>query len=425
MKKGLPILLLCSTGRAGSSIAMRILGAHEEILTRYLFPYETRAAQYYYARSLAEQKDNQFSPVKHRGAAYSPFQGGDSQSKQWMDGIEKSLSGYASAESLTSAYYDYIANIEGKSNCACVVEKTIGTELGVAMLQDNADYKMLILSRDPRDIFYSVKAFNKKRGYVDFGENLGDDRLFSNLVNFLKRAEEIETAFGERTSKLRYEDMVTKPCEAFEKVFKWLGVRSDSDYVESIVKSAFGDDENTSNHRTSTDIHESIGRWRKESDPSDRALFTTKQVLLGRYGYHIDCTGEMLSNFSKDSQGNMESSMSMLSNQTASPVKGAIDGAVMQHVLHGWAYLPEGTLRVKVRIDGKNIDGDAIANVLRNDLRDGGLGDGRCGYRIAVPISFADDMEHLVELFAIVDEKEVLVSNKKVFLPRISAKKAE
>jgi hypothetical protein len=417
MKKDLPILLLCSTGRAGSSIAMRILGAHEEILTRYMFPYETRAAQYYYARSLAEQEEKLFTPVKYKGATYGPFQGGDALSKQWTGDMENKLSGDFSAEYLTSVYYNQVAKLEGKSNFSCVAEKTIGTDLGVLMMQSNGSYRMLILTRDPRDVFCSVKAFNKKRGFIDFGENLGDERLFSNMVNFLKRAEEIERTFRGRTSRLRYEDMVTNPCETFAKVFKWLGVRSDPDYVESIVRGAFRDDENTSNHRTSADINESIGRWRKECDFDTKALFATKQALLDRYGYHSDRAGDGLSNFPGRSRGDSEKPT--VPDQPASLVKGAINGPVLQHVLHGWAYLPEGTLRVKIKIDGKSIEGDVIANISRSDLKKSGFGDGRCGFRVAIPIVFADDMEHLVELLAIVDEKEVLVSEKRIFLPRI------
>lgn len=86
---------------------------------------------------------------------------------------------------------------------------------------------------------------------------------------------------------------------------------------------------------------------------------------------------------------------------TCLPASGSLDGLTGSNQLGGWAWIPgQGIpIAVEIRDDGEPI-GRVVANVFRQDLREAGIGDGRHGFLIDLPLPCCDGRFHEVTLHA-------------------------
>ena len=122
--------------------------------------------------------------------------------------------------------------------------------------------------RDFRDLICSVLAFNAKRGTVDFGR----DRVESDAgyVPFVaQRAQELLDAAKSRRDRVelvRYEDVAMDPAGTLQRLLRYLGVDDDPAIIQTMVQGAF-DDPAAAEHRTSSSLAASIGRWQRELSP--------------------------------------------------------------------------------------------------------------------------------------------------------------
>jgi hypothetical protein len=85
----------------------------------------------------------------------------------------------------------------------------------------------------------------------------------------------------------------------------------------------------------------------------------------------------------------------------AAPISGFLEGMRGNRVF-GWAWCrehPEETLEVELRLDGTVI-GHGRADIARNDLKNGGLGDGRHGFRIYIDDPLPADEGHRLQALA-------------------------
>jgi hypothetical protein len=81
--------------------------------------------------------------------------------------------------------------------------------------------------------------------------------------------------------------------------------------------------------------------------------------------------------------------------KTVRPIRGSLDVVEDQEV-HGWACdprQPEHRLTVEI-VEGERIVGRGCADLLRDDLRDAGIGDGRCHFRIRLSDELCDGRPH-------------------------------
>lgn len=128
----------------------------------------------------------------------------------------------------------------------------------------------IILHRDPRDVWLSVQAFDRARGFYGFGRtpDESEERWFERFLGMHTRRLNAALEERDRPSSLllAYEQLVTEPGVAAERLGAWLGVELDP-------LAPRRDLELHLDHSTSVTPGESIGRWRRELEPSRQARF--------------------------------------------------------------------------------------------------------------------------------------------------------
>lgn len=154
-----------------------------------------------------------------------------------------------------------------------------------AVCRQTIPYRAVLLVRDPRDVFVSVRAFDVKRGFSGFGfsaqtnESEADHaRRFAAVCRERLRIISNETT-GDRYCLMKYEEMVADLHGQARRLGDWLGVQLSASEVERNA-GAFA------HHTTSQSACDSVGRWRAEL-ASDTANLLTDELRdeLGWFGY--------------------------------------------------------------------------------------------------------------------------------------------
>ncbi len=143
--------------------------------------------------------------------------------------------------------------------------------------------RTLRLVRDPRDIWLSVQAFDKKRGYYGFGRKEGmskEDYLDVFLGMCQEHLEQvIASPNSNRNLLVRYEDLAIDLHAASERIGAWLGCKLDADQI-------LGSDPTANTHVTSPSVSSSIARWKREMPRGEVQRFDEAMGdALGSFGY--------------------------------------------------------------------------------------------------------------------------------------------
>ena len=278
-------ILVASTGRAGSTLLMKVLASHPEIIVRSLFPYETRASQYYYICNFEEMDTANFNPINWNGIEYRPFQGNDKKSAFWSQ--QQTQKGWEKQQvNLSDEYYSFVAELEDKPLAKSFAEKLVGLSLVEPMINSFPESKVIFLQRDPRDTFFSVKSFNQKRGYVSFGEEKGEATLFTNIISFYKYSQKLKKTLSQvNYINLKYEQLVTEKMATISQLFNSLDVDNSDRQVLAAIKYAFAESPESLKHKTSTNVSASMSRWKREADDQVLEIFASFQKDLEQIGY--------------------------------------------------------------------------------------------------------------------------------------------
>ncbi len=277
-------IFLSSSGRAGSTLLMKILSCHSQIAIRTLFPYETRASQYYYLSHLQNQESSLFLPLKLDGIEYRPFQGNDKQSIAWSD-QHREIVLEENGVNLIEHYYHFVSKIENKPQALCFAEKLIGLPLVKQMAIHFKDSKVIFLRRDPRDTFFSIKSFNKKRGFMSFGEEAGDEVMFSRLISYYKGTMKFAESLGSRAVILHYENLISSKHDTLVYLFKSLGLDYSEPQIAEIIDTAFEESKEVAFHRTTNEEKSSLARWKQEVNQDILSVFNKYENVLDVLGY--------------------------------------------------------------------------------------------------------------------------------------------
>ncbi|HEX4872252.1 MAG TPA: sulfotransferase [Nevskiaceae bacterium] len=274
---------ICSTGRAGSTLTARVLSSHPAVLARALHPYETRMRQYLQVARRGEAAVH-FRPLRDgEGPEYVPHQGLDEASAAWCQATQGSRE---SAAVLAERYYREVARVQGVSAPQWVIEKGIGIRLALEILGEDPQARALFLFRDPRDTFFSMKAFNRKAGYEGgFQEDQGEEVMFRNVIGTWRRYKRLVEEFGPgRITRLRYEAIV-QSATPWTEAFRWLAVADDAATVGQAFSTGTRRDAAVELHSTTQSVDASIGRWAQEASEAQRALFDRYAADLVDMGY--------------------------------------------------------------------------------------------------------------------------------------------
>jgi hypothetical protein len=278
-------ILLASTGRSGSSLVMKILSLHPQIIIRSLFPYETRSFQYYFSASQQTEKQMNFSYLKYLGVEYAPCQQDDEESLDWQHQHKSHLVADDHC-SIAFDYYKFVTKLESKESPVFFAEKAIGLDLTEQIIKSFPESRIIFLKRDPRDTFFSVKSFNQKRGFVSFGEEAGDVTMLQNLVDFCIHAQKIISNLDGRGTEIQYETLINYPQDTIKNLLQYLQLDCNPTLVEEISNKAFIDDRTTIDHKTQHNAQDSINRWKQEINDSYQTIFKQFHKQLELIGYH-------------------------------------------------------------------------------------------------------------------------------------------
>jgi hypothetical protein len=149
----------------------------------------------------------------------------------------------------------------------------------------------LILVRDWRDVFCSMRSYSSMRGIELFGRS--DQGTDAEHVTFLRaRIEEFMRhleANRDRSHVVRYEDLVLDPSATIEGVLEYLGLERGSDVVSAMREPVLDSGPEGETHRTTVSGDRSIGRWREDLSAELRATCHEELgPLLAQFGYEPD-----------------------------------------------------------------------------------------------------------------------------------------
>ena len=129
------------------------------------------------------------------------------------------------------------------------------------------DAREIFLVRDFRDMYTSIRAFNRKRGTAGFGlDGATSDAVYvsdvlspsvESLVREWRRR-------GDTSHIVRYEDLVCDPAATIARVLDYLGADSAPEILQGMLDRAHSEIPEMQAHRTSGSASESIGRWSRE-----------------------------------------------------------------------------------------------------------------------------------------------------------------
>ena len=275
---------ICSTGRAGSTLLAKCLNAHKSIVMRDQYPYETRIIQYLLAAKFNERPALENELESFRGVRYAIPMAADRIAKAWAE-KSRDNADLLDYYGLARAYYEAVADEQGKRAVEWIVEKAVGLQMTDEILAADHGARAIVLLRDPRDVFCSIRAFNKKASYSKgFGADSGDDALFRSLVTFIKLSEKLQRCHTDRVHIVRYEDLIRSEA-ALARLLSWLGVPFGDELVSAIWTQSQEVDADTADHSTSASATASVGRWCEDAEDEDRNLFKKYANELARWGY--------------------------------------------------------------------------------------------------------------------------------------------
>jgi hypothetical protein len=296
---GLRPIVVTSLGRTGTTWLMRLLLEHPQIVVHPAHPHEVHAAAYWahLFKVLAEPADhlNSAHPDAFRTtmsqAGHHPFFGppvtAEPAMQAWFSHEYPRQLAEFSVQS-TDSFYVRLAESQGKTGAQYFAEKFQPDRIPWLMWELYPQAREVVLVRDFRDVVCSILAFNRKRGFADFGrESVATDEEFVGLFSsHCRRLLEAYRSRADRVHLLRYEDLILHPDDSLRSLLGYLGLPFARGVVAGMLERTSAVGGPLAAHRTSGDSRGSIGRWRRDMDPSmQRACDESLSQVLMDFGY--------------------------------------------------------------------------------------------------------------------------------------------
>jgi hypothetical protein len=272
-------ILVDHTGRDGSTLMMRLLGTSPNVAIPGPYPFEKKYFAYLWRWSrMLERRDKSewWTYIDLTSLTYEGMKsliGPPPWSSDLIHGTERSMSVHMFEEAWREFSRRATEQVRAEHGDPAVdvrwyAEKHQDTRL--IDLGELPPVRVLVLIRDPRDMFVSFHAFDAKRrseGRAEFeaarpapGES-EDERIDRFIEREGARMRWIAgLPSGEEFPVFRYEDLVMDLPAQARRLERWLSVSLEPDV-------AVADSALRQRHVTAATPEESVGRWRTELDP--------------------------------------------------------------------------------------------------------------------------------------------------------------
>jgi hypothetical protein len=290
-------LMVNTVGRSGSTWLTWLLNCHPEVVAFKPFEHETRVASYWVTalQELSQPQSflTQLDPpdlaarrwwLGDAGANRGALK--DQELRRWL-GNHSIRALAAICQSRIDAFY--CANTAMSQHERYFVEKFSPWQVVPDLLSElYPNAKELILVRDFRDMFCSIRSFNEKRGVQGFGRDRadGDRDYIKTMVRGFANA--VLGRWRQRASTahlVRYEDLVLDPAGTLRQLLGYLGL-DDSDAVVDETVELAQNAPGSVQHMTAGKPAASIGRWRRDlSAELQLACEEALDPVLGQFGY--------------------------------------------------------------------------------------------------------------------------------------------
>ncbi len=295
-------LMVTSLGRMGTTLLMQLLAAHPGVVTYDRPPYEARGGKYWLhvLKTLAAPADTSKrvgAPMEFHleslAAGGNPFY--SAQFAAWPEVEAWSGSDYvvdlaAFCQRSIDGWYLATAAAQGQAiePLRYFAEKQFPDRYARLMRELYPEARELFPVRDFRDMIASMRAYNERKGFGDFGRR-GTESEAEWVVNLRRGVVALRDAWrerGEPGALVRYEDLVLQPEIALPPILAYLGLDAAPETVGQLIAAAAPDAPALQGHGTAASPRASIGRWRQDLPLELQALVTeTFGDLLQEFGY--------------------------------------------------------------------------------------------------------------------------------------------
>lgn len=281
-------LLINAMGRSGTTLLMKRLSSHPEIIVAGAYPFEIKMMTYYgFAfRTLVSEGDRQRSthpdqmawPANRFFIGFNPYNHPSHEDVVAETGVVADFfSGTApkvfgeSFRHLTTDYYERVRISQKKVRMRYIAEKIVLNETArMAPRLFFGDAREIVLIRDPRDLVCSFESFWK------FG---GDDAITS-IAHSLEAIKRIQQENKSDTIIVKFEDLILAHQETLAKIFKFLELDGAISILPAEEESMFRI------HGTSSSPEASIGRWKTDLNPDQiKRCAVAFEPYLKFFGY--------------------------------------------------------------------------------------------------------------------------------------------
>jgi hypothetical protein len=298
-------LLVTSIGRMGTTLLMKMLAAHPGVVTYARPPYEARGGKYWLhvlkvLAAPADASKRVGAPMEFHleplAAGGNPFY--SAVFMAWPD--VEAWSGSAYVEDLAAfcqrsidGWYLAAAIAQGQPErpLRYFAEKHFPDDYPRRMRELYPGARELFLVRDFRDTIASMRSYNARTGFGDFGrEAAGSDAAWlAGLRQGLLALRDAWRERGEPHTLVHYEDLVREPRATLPPLLTALGLDATEETVARIIAVAAPDATDLKGHGTATSPEASIGRWRYDL-PAELQVAAQESFgdLLREFGYAGD-----------------------------------------------------------------------------------------------------------------------------------------
>jgi hypothetical protein len=293
-------LMVTTLGRTGSTVLMKVLATHPEIVAYSPFQHEPRVATYWLGvmKTLTDPVSyrRQINPTGNLDGTWwagleppLPRRAKDPRLSHWLD-VDAVGEIAAFCQSRIEAVYREVAAGQGAAP-RFFAEKFRVDRVPEMMWELYPRAREVILVRDFRDMVASMFAYNVKRGRMGFRQDRFDDDAQYVVEQVKHGVAGVTSAWESRRDSahlVRYEDLVLKPEETLASLLRYLGLDVDA-HAAAMAQALFDRGPETELHRTTPDPRASIGRWR--DDLSEPARLACEEVLapeLSAFGYPLE-----------------------------------------------------------------------------------------------------------------------------------------